>query len=499
MLVVETVAKIRRAFFVHGKAIKEICREFRLSRKVVRKVIRSDETAFTYQRSVQPQPKLGPWIEELDRLLETNAARSSRDRVTLTRVFEDLRGLGYEGGYDAVRRYAASWRRRESAGTAAAFVPLSFDCGEAYQFDWSHEVVLIAGVTVTIKVAHMRLCHSRMPFVRAYPRETQEMVFDAHDRAFVFFGGACTRGIYDNMKTAVDAIFVGKERAYNRRFQQMCGHYLVEPVACTPASGWEKGQVENQVGTVRQNFFAPRVRVRSLQELNDWLADRCVEWAKARPHPEIVGKTVWEVFEAERASLVPYRGPFDGFHAIPAAVSKTCLVRFDNNKYSVDASAVGRPVEIRAYAERVEIRQEGRVVGEHARAFGRGGTIYDPWHYVPILARKPGALRNGAPFKDWALPAPIERIRRKLKTATDGDRQTVEILSAALTDGLPAVEAACAEALENGVHSADVVLNILARRRDTGPSPTIATPEALRLACEPVADCARYDSLRRAV
>ena len=499
MLVVETVAKIRRAFFVHGKAIKEICREFRLSRKVVRKVIRSDETAFTYQRSVQPQPKLGPWIEELDRLLEANAARSARDRVTLTRVFEDLRGLGYEGGYDAVRRYAASWRRRESAGTAAAFVPLSFDPGEAYQFDWSHEVVLIAGVTVTIKVAHMRLCHSRMPFVRAYPRETQEMVFDAHDKAFAFFGGACTRGIYDNMKTAVDAIFVGKERAYNRRFQQMCGHYLVEPVACTPASGWEKGQVENQVGTVRQSFFAPRVRVRSLQELNDWLADRCVEWAKARPHPEIAGKTVWEVFEAERPSLVPYRGPFDGFHAIPAAVSKTCLVRFDNNKYSVDASAVGRPVEIRAYAERVEIRQEGRVVAEHARAFGRGGTIYDPWHYVPILARKPGALHNGAPFKDWDLPAPIDRIRRKLKAATDGDRQTVEILSAALTDGLPAVEAACAEALENGVHSADVVLNILARRRDIGPPPIIATPEALRLACEPVADCARYDSLRRAV
>ena len=499
MLVVETVAKVRRAYFVHGKAIKEICREFRLSRKVVRKVIRSGETAFSYQCSLQPHPKLGPWIADLERLLAVNAARSSRERVTLTRVFEDLRGLGYEGGYDAVRRYAASWRRREIAGSAAAFVPLSFDPGEAYQFDWSHEVVLMVGVTVTIKVAHMRLCHSRMPFVRAYPRETQEMVFDAHDKAFAFFGGACTRGIYDNMKTAVDAIFVGKQRAYNRRFQQMCGHYLVEPVACTPSSGWKKGQVENQVGTVRQTFFAPRLRVGSLRELNDWLADRCVEWAKARPHPEIAGKTIWQVFETERASLVPYRSPFDGFHAIPAAVSKTCLVRFDNNKYSVDASAVGRPVEIRAYAERIEIRQEGHVVGEHARAFGRGGTVYDPWHYVPVLARKPGALRNGAPFKDWELPAPIERIRRRLRAAPDGDRQTVEILSAALSDGLPAVEAACAEALENGVHSADVVLNILARRRDTGPPPVIATPEALRLRCAPVADCARYDSLRRAV
>jgi transposase len=118
-----------------------------------------------------------------------------------------------------------------------------------------------------VKVAHLRLCHSRMLFVRAYPRETQEMVFDAHDRAFAFFRGACTRGIYDNLKAAVDAIFVGRERAYNRRFLQMCSHYLVDPVACTPASGWEKGQVENQVGLVRERFFSPRVRVKSFDEL----------------------------------------------------------------------------------------------------------------------------------------------------------------------------------------------------------------------------------------
>jgi transposase len=461
--------------------------------------VRSGETAFTYERSVQPQPRLGRWRNDLDRMLAANVARASRDRLTLIRIFEDLRGLGYEGGYDAVRRYAATWRRRESAAAAAAFVPLSFAPGEAYQFDWSHEVVLINGTTVTVKVAHVRLCHSRMLFVRAYPRETQEMVFDAHDRAFAFFRGACTRGIYDNMKTAVDVIFVGKERAYNRRFQQMCSHYLVDPVACTPASGWEKGQVENQVGTVRQRFFAPRLRVKSYDELNAWLLDRCVAWAKAQPHPELRERTIWEMFEAERPSLVPYAGPFDGFHSVPASPSKTCLVRFDNNKYSVLASAVGRPVEIRAYADRIELRQDGRIVGSHRRAFGRGETIYDPWHYVPVLARKPGALRNGAPFKDWVLPAAIERVRRKLRAARDGDRQMVEILGAVLSDGLSAVEAACAEALSEGVHSADIILNILARRRDPGPSVTIMTPEALRLRHEPAADCARYDSLRRAI
>jgi len=138
------------------------------------------------------------------------------------------------------------------------------------------------------------------------------------------------------------------------------------------------------------------------------------------------------------------------------------------------------------------------VVAEHARRFGRGATVYDPWHYVPVLARKPGALRNGAPFKDWVLPGAIERIRRKLKGAEDGDRQMVAILSAVLTDGLAAVEAACAEAIAEGVHSADVILNILARRRDPGPAMTILTPEALRLRHEPAADCHRYDTLRRA-
>ena len=110
---------------------------------------------------------------------------------------------------------------------------------------------------------------------------------------------------------------------------------------------------------------------------------------------------------------------------MPASVSKTCLVRFDNNKYSVAASAVGRPVEVYAYPDRIVIRQNGRIVGEHPRSFSRGDTVYDPWHYVPVLARKPGALRNGAPFKDWVLPAAMERIRRKLASADDGNRQSM--------------------------------------------------------------------------
>jgi transposase len=496
MLVVETIAKIRRAYFVQGKAIKAICRELGVSRRVVRKVLRSEATEFHYERETQPLPRIGPWQKPLDQLLAANEAKPSRERLTLIRVFEELRGRGFAGGYDAVRRYARHWQRQRVTTSVGAFVPLSFAPGEAYQFDWSHEVVLINGTTVTVKVAHVRLCHSRMLFVRAYPRESQEMVFDAHDRAFAFFKGACVRGIYDNMKTAVETIFVGRERAYNRRFLQMCSHYLVDPVACTPASGWEKGQVENQVGLVRERFFTPRLRVKSYDELNAWLLDHCVSYARAHHHPELRDRTIWQMFEAERPSLVAYAGRFDGFHAVTASVSKTCLVRFDNNRYSVAAGAVGRPVEVRAYADRIELRQAGLIVGAHPRCFGRDQTAFDPWHYVPVLARKPGALRNGAPFKNWVLPAGLERIRRKLTGPADGDRQMVAILAAVLSDGLPAVEAACLEALREGVHSADVVLNILARRRESAPPLTIMTPDALRLQHMPTADCARYDNLR---
>jgi hypothetical protein len=185
---------------------------------------------------------------------------------------------------------------------------------------------------------------------------------------------------------------------------------------------------------------------------------------------------------------------------VTASVSKTCLVRFDNNKYSVAAHAVGRPVEIRAYAERVELRQDGVVVGQHARSFERDQTLFDPWHYVPVLAGKPGALRNGAPFKDWLLPPSLERIRRKLAGSDDGDWQMVTILTAILSDGLAAVEAAYAEVVREGVHSADIIANILARQREPAMPVTImTTPQALRLQKNPLADCARYDSLRRAI
>jgi transposase len=494
---VDLIGQIRRAFFERRQAIKEISRELRVSRATVRKVVRSDKSAFTYAREVQPAPKLGEWIATLTKVLEEEAALPKRERRSTQRLFEELRGRGYDGAHDSVHRFVKEWREERARVPAQAFVPMSFAPGEAYQFDWSHETITLQGLPLMIKAAHMKLSHSRMPFVRTYFRETQELVFDAHDKAFGFYGGACRRGIYDNMKTAVEAIFIGKARQYNRRFLQMCSHHLIEPVACSPASGWEKGQVENQVGNLRDHLFRPKPRVSSLAELNAWLEDQCVAYAKRTKHPEFKDRTIWEVFQEERPSLVELRAPFDGFVEKAVRATTTCLIMADHNRYSVDARAAGRMVLVRSHAERIVVLLDETVVADHARSFRRDQIIYDPWHYLPVLVRKPGALRNGAPFKDWELPPALAQVRQRLKHHPDSDRQFVKVLGCVLDHGLDAVEAACAEALAAGIANGDVILTVLARQRQPPPVPSITTPDALQLKVEPAADCSRYDSIRK--
>jgi len=195
-----------------------------------------------YVRKHQPFPQLGPFCERLAAWLVADSQRPVRERRTAMRLFEALQQAGYGGGYDSVRRFVKRWQQVQRPAVTHAFVPLAFAPGAKYQFDWSHEVVELGGVPQTVKVAHFRLCYSRRSLIVAYPRETQEMVFDAHNRAFASWGGVPGAGICDNPRTLVDAILVGKERQFNRRFLALMNHYLIEPMACTPAAGWEKAQ-----------------------------------------------------------------------------------------------------------------------------------------------------------------------------------------------------------------------------------------------------------------
>lgn len=491
----ETIGKIRRRKLVKNENISEIARELNLSRNTVKKYLKSGIEP-SYRRRNQSCPKLGMHQSQLATWLEQDAERPKGQRRSAQRLFEDLQRVGYAGAYDSVQRFVKRWKTDRPAPATNAFVPLVFAPGDACQFDWSHEHVVLGGVSQTIKLAHFRLCHSRQLFVAAYPRESQEMLFDAHARAFTFFGGVPQRMIYDNPKTIVDSLYIGKERKFNRRFLALASHYLFEPVACTPASGWEKGQVENQVGNVREWLFTPTPRFADLAELNAWLEIRCRELAD-RLHPDRKPLTIAQVFADEQPRLRQITAQFDGYFEQPVRVSSTCLVSYDRNRYSVPSEHAGQRVSLRAYADHIAVVADGKVVACHARSFARDTLLLDPWHYLPVLEKKPGALRNGAPFVDWRLPSAITSVRNRLLKQPKGDRAFVEVLLAMREHGTDPVETACALALENGTCSASVILNHLHRliapvRQDV----PVKVPTALRLSQEPLADCSRYDRLR---
>ncbi|MBI5485519.1 MAG: IS21 family transposase [Deltaproteobacteria bacterium] len=496
MLIVETIRKIRCAYERDKKSIRQIARDFNLARNTVKKMLKQGIIDQQYIRKEQPLPRLGPYQKFLSERLSSDSTKPKREQRTAQVLFEELQRQGYAGGYDSVKRFVRKWRDRQEGKQVAAYIPQAFDPGESFQFDWSHELVELGGELVRVRVAHFRLSWSRMPFCVAYTREGLEMVLDAHVRAFEFFGGSCRKGIYDNLKTVVTKVLLGKERTFNRRFLNLASHYLFEPVACTPAAGWEKGQVENQVRFIRNRLFVPRLKFADIEELNRWLSDRCRTLAAGHKHPEYKERTVAECFAEEQKQLLVTVSPFDGYKEVPARVTTTALVAYDNNRYSVNAKAVGRTAMVRAYATRIIIVHDGNVIGVHKREFKRDQVIYDPWHYLEILKRKPGALRNGAPFKEWNLPQPLTEMRYLLSRKSDGDRQFVGILSVIAIYGLEEVAAACSEAIAGGAASRDVVFNILTRNLD---EPAVAAceipPHLPEIKALPHADCNRYDEL----
>jgi transposase len=199
MLIMETIAKIRRLYHVDGKGFKTIARELTLSKNTVKKIIRGGETVSQYQRQEQGHRVLENFIDQLIEKLNDDKKEPKRRKRTAKKIYLELMEAGYEGSYDAVHDFILQWRREQNQVLSKAFVPLEFAAGEAFQFDWSEEEIKLAGVLTRIKVAHVRLCYSRYFIMIAYPNEQLEMVLDAHNKAFQFFSGVCRKGIYDNM------------------------------------------------------------------------------------------------------------------------------------------------------------------------------------------------------------------------------------------------------------------------------------------------------------
>ncbi|MBS0354763.1 MAG: IS21 family transposase, partial [Proteobacteria bacterium] len=198
MITMNLLGKVRRLYYREGLTLSEIERRTGLTRKTIRKWLKAPEGVEPkYQRKVG-DTKIAPYAAQLVKMLETDARRPQRDRRTALKLFAQLQTQGFDGDYSRVTEFIRRWKAEGGASVAKAFVPLQFEPGEAHQFDWSEEHLVIGGVWRKVLVAHLKLCYSRAFVVQAYPTQSHEMLFDAHARAFAALGGVARRGIYDN-------------------------------------------------------------------------------------------------------------------------------------------------------------------------------------------------------------------------------------------------------------------------------------------------------------
>lgn len=494
---------IRRMHLREKLSIREIARRTGLSRNTVSKHLAANTIEPKFA-APERASKLDPFSEKLAGWLKTEIGKPRKQRRTLKQMHADLVKLGFTGSYNRVAAFSRDWRadrqREQQTAGRGTFVPLSFSPGEAFQFDWSDDFAILGGERTKLQMAHIKLSHSRAFLLRAYLLQTHEMLFDAHWHGFRVFGGVPARGIYDNMKTAVDRVGRGKEREVNMRFLAMTNHYVFEPEFCNPAAGWEKGQVEKNVRDSRHQLLHGMPDFADLAALNVWLEQHCLELWKSTAHGTRPG-TIADIWAEERAALMPLPVAFDGFIELSKRVSPTCLISFERNRYSVPASFANRPISLRIYPDRLVVAAEGNILCEHPRVIQRSHqlpprTIYDWRHYLAVLQRKPGALRNGAPFLE--LPPAFRQLQGQMIRKPGGDREMVDILALVLQHDeqavLTAVELALAESVATKTH----VLNLLHRLIDgkVVGGPPLDTPQALALRREPSANVERYDSLR---
>ena len=342
----DMLGKIRRMHLRDQLSLHEIAKRTGLSRNTIRRWLRAPTEAAppTYRR-VKGSSRLSAFHSALELALKADAHRSKQNRRTAKMLFAQIQAEGYTGSYSQVTHFIRHWRGREGQ-RLTAFVPLKFELGEAFQFDWSEEGIVIGGIYRRIQVSHLKLCASRAFWLVAYPSQGHEMLFDAHTRSFAALGGIPRRGIYDNMKTAIDKVNKGKGRVVNARFAVMCAHYLFDADFCNVASGWEKGVVEKNVQDSRRRIWleAQRRPFSSYDELNAWLSERCRSlWREIR-HPEHTGFSVAEMLELEWPEMMPMPTAFDGYVEKSARVSSTCLVSIQRNRYIVAFTVIQCPV-----------------------------------------------------------------------------------------------------------------------------------------------------------
>ena len=459
MIRVEDRERIRRAYFIEHKSMRQIARELGHSRDTVKKAIESAEPTTYVLKRPRQAPVLGPYKARIGELLAENDRLPRKQRYTGHKIYKEIRQQGYSGSESRVRSYIAQRRREKKK--RKVYLPLEFDPGTDAQVDWGEAIAVIAGERVTVQLFVMRLCYSRKLFVRAFPTQKQEAFFEGHVQAFHHFQGVPRRIVYDNLKAAVKRILEGRNRQEQESFIVFRSHYLFESRFCTPGQGNEKGRVEDGVGFARRNFLVPIPQVASFAELNDLLLAACLDDDRRRVDRQPV--TVGEAWEQEKPYLLPLPEK-DVECCVTQAVTLNpySQVEFETNRYSVPTDKAYPNLVLKSYPFHIDILYLDRVIASHRRCYDRQQDILDPLHYLPLLEQRPGAFEHAKPIRRWReeWPPVYERLLARLREQWPegrGVREFVRILRLHEQHPASLVQQAVEQALAYGCTHTDGV------------------------------------------
>jgi len=453
MVKVDKIEQIRRAYYREGKSMRQIAREYHHSRHTIKKALASAEEGQYTLKEPREAPVLGPYKERIKELLAENEQLPGKHRLTGHRIFQLLQAEGYGGSESGVRVYL--WKLRQGKRKVKVYLPLEFEPGEDGQVDWGEAQVILNGVLVTVQLFVLRLCYSRKIFVMAFPTQKQECFYQGHVAAFDFFGGIPRRLSYDNLKTAVKRVLQGRTRETQERFILFRSHYLFESHFCTPGAGHEKGRVEDGVGYARRNFMTPLLKATDFDDLNEQLRQACVrdDGRRVDRQPQTIG----EAWQQEKPLLRALPSvPFDCCREVTARLNGYSQVEVETNRYSVPTEQATAQMRVKLYPFAVKIYRpnEPEPVAVHRRCYDRGQDILEPLHYLPLLARRPGALQHAKPIRQWRAtwPPAYERLLSELQRRQPegtGTRQFIAVLQLHQDHPAELVEQAVSQALEH--------------------------------------------------
>jgi transposase len=465
MVKVDEKERIRRAYFLQRKSMRQIARELHHARRTVRKAI-YDPAPPRYTRVVPAaKPVLGPFTAIIGRWLDEDLSSPKKQRHTARRIYHRLvEEHCFEGGESTVRRYVREHRPRERE----VYVPLEYDPGSDAQCDFGPAYVVMGNKMEQVQLFCLRLCYSTRPFVMAFPHQKQEALFEGHVAAFEFLGGIPGNIWYDQLSPAVKHLAKGKGTQEQEAFIAFRSHYLFQSRYCNPGQAHEKGLVENLVGYARRNFLVPLPKVSSFQELNDLLLERCLKEDRRR----LRGKTrsIGELWREEKARLLSLpQHPYPCCKVCTVKPNSLSLVQFQSNRYSVPVTVAEDKLTLKAFVDRVEISAREKIVAVHRRCYGRHEDVLDPLHYLPLLQERIRAFPYAKPIRHWHWPEVFDRYLAALRERHQNGAATREFIRALeLCSSYPEEEVARAmdQALAWHASSLDVLIRILQSSRD---------------------------------